>query len=453
MSVAHPALSVIPRPLDAGHACTHGRCSTRAGRVLQQGDERLRAVAAGGAPRSGRSPPTPCASSRSTLPPLPQTAIAAAATYALEDRLATSGDDAVVVVGPRARAEGRVIAIVVARELVDALLAATPRVLHERSPSRSSRQPVDGWRWCESPNQRLRAHRGRRRVLGEPRRDARPAAGARASARPGNARAARARARRRRPRRRRRDARSLAGRNRRRVSSPAQPWRWEDARAGGLRGGDRRPRSVRQCVGDAVPAPSRGVLHLRCARGIAARRCTSSPRSARGLWQRASLARTSQATRAARARGRRTQRNARAMQRRRLPRCHADARHRAGLARAERRDAGARARCAGARVACRPVTLRTANWTAGAWTLELGPLDDATLSGIRRSAFRRPDCRRCMRRPASGVRVRVTSSAMTIAGAPARMLVERLDARARARRRRDAGRRGCDSLTRSCGNR
>ena len=59
------------------------------------------------------------------LPPLPAARIAAAAAYALEDRLATSLDDAVIAVAPR-RGTEPVVAVVASRALVAALAAAQP---------------------------------------------------------------------------------------------------------------------------------------------------------------------------------------------------------------------------------------------------------------------------------------------------------------------------------------
>jgi len=84
------------------------------------------------------------------LPPLPASRVAAAATFALEDRLATPLDDAVVAVGPQ-RDDGCVVAVVAARVLALALAAAQPRF------DRAIAEPqlagdAQGWGWYESGN-------------------------------------------------------------------------------------------------------------------------------------------------------------------------------------------------------------------------------------------------------------------------------------------------------------
>ena len=74
------------------------------------------------------------------LPPLPRDRLIAAATYALEDRLATSADAAVVAIGERGP-RGRINAVIAAREFVDALFAAMPPFLGP-SPNPSLRNPL-----------------------------------------------------------------------------------------------------------------------------------------------------------------------------------------------------------------------------------------------------------------------------------------------------------------------
>jgi hypothetical protein len=81
------------------------------------------------------------------LPPLPAARVAQAARYALEDRLATPVEQDVVAVGPRDSA-GRVVAIVVAREIGEALVrsARFDRALAEPQIAEAS----SAWRWCQS---------------------------------------------------------------------------------------------------------------------------------------------------------------------------------------------------------------------------------------------------------------------------------------------------------------
>lgn len=84
------------------------------------------------------------------LPPLPPARVAAAAAFALEERLATPMEAALVVAGPQAPG-GRVEAVVVARDLAAALLAHRPafdRILAEAQCIAAP--PADAWRWCES---------------------------------------------------------------------------------------------------------------------------------------------------------------------------------------------------------------------------------------------------------------------------------------------------------------
>ncbi len=84
------------------------------------------------------------------LPPLGRSRLIAAATYALSDRLATSANDAAIAVGER-RADGRVNAVVVAREISEALRVASvafARVLAEPQLAPDS----TFWRWCEGPD-------------------------------------------------------------------------------------------------------------------------------------------------------------------------------------------------------------------------------------------------------------------------------------------------------------
>lgn len=79
-----------------------------------------------------------------SLPPLPRARLVSAATYALEDRLATPAGDAAIAIGER-DTNGRVSAVVLARDLADALGPWFARAIAEPQLAPVS----DGWRWCE----------------------------------------------------------------------------------------------------------------------------------------------------------------------------------------------------------------------------------------------------------------------------------------------------------------
>ena len=84
------------------------------------------------------------------LPPLPPARVAAAAAYALEERLATPMDASLVVAGPQAP-DGRVETVVVARSLARALLAHQPAFDGIVAEARLvPAPPADAWRWCAS---------------------------------------------------------------------------------------------------------------------------------------------------------------------------------------------------------------------------------------------------------------------------------------------------------------
>jgi hypothetical protein len=82
------------------------------------------------------------------LPPLPAARLAAAAAYALEDRLATSLDDAIVAVGQR-RGSEPVIAVVAGRALAGALAVAEPRFDRAIAEPQLA-PPAPGWGWFDS---------------------------------------------------------------------------------------------------------------------------------------------------------------------------------------------------------------------------------------------------------------------------------------------------------------
>jgi len=82
------------------------------------------------------------------LPPLPAPRVAAAATFELEDQLATIGDPPVVAVSPQ-RSDGTVTASVVARDVLAPIAAFTPhfaRVVVEPALAPAAAD----WTWCAS---------------------------------------------------------------------------------------------------------------------------------------------------------------------------------------------------------------------------------------------------------------------------------------------------------------
>ena len=85
---------------------------------------------------------------------------------------------------------------------------------------------------------------------------------------------------------------------------------------------------------------------------------------------------------------------------------YADARHRAGL-HAPNDAMPVLARAAPALASLPTGALRTANWTGGAWTLELGPLDDATLLALA-ERISATGLTALHAKTASGIRMRVT---------------------------------------------
>ena len=82
-----------------------------------------------------------------TLPPLPRDRLLAAATFALEERLATAPEDALVAIR-EAGERGRVLAIVTSRELGRSLID-TAQAFSRAIAEPELADTVDGWRWCE----------------------------------------------------------------------------------------------------------------------------------------------------------------------------------------------------------------------------------------------------------------------------------------------------------------
>lgn len=305
------------------------------------------------------------------LPPLPAARLAAAAAFALEDRLATPLDDAVVAVGPRLGAEP-VVAVVVGRALAAALAAAEPRFDRAIAEPQLARD-AQGWGWYESTaGGFVRADDGSAFAVGRTADPALPpelVAALRQAARAGTA-----------PERvvahRSADAGLLAAWTRE-GGVPfiaGAPWQWDAASASEYAAAidlleaarAHRPAPVKR---DASLLPTAigllviaGVAHLAATAGTWA-------------WRKVELARAEQAFAAiATEVGGATPAD--------IARIHAEVRHRAG--RSAPSDAmPLLARAAPALAALPPGVLRTATYAQGAWTIDLGQVDDAAMGALR----------------------------------------------------------------------
>jgi type II secretion system protein L len=308
-----------------------------------------------------------------TLPPLPAGRVASAAAYALEDRLATSLDEAVVAVGPR-RDDGRVTAVVVQRELAEALARAEPRFDRALAEPQLVAQS-DGWAWCDSGSGSfVRTGEGSAFATGRVPDEALPAeleAALRQSARAGNAPervvAHRAAAT---------DPGRLAAWTR--ASGvpfvAAAPWDWASASMpsfdgaidvlGPTRARSVPPRDVRRSglvTGAALIAIAAG-LHLVATAGTWAWRNVELARERRAL---ESIAREIGGTNAAD-----------------VARMHAEGRHRAGLT-VPTDMLPLLARAAPALAALPNNALRSATYRAGVVTVDLAAIDEAALVALR----------------------------------------------------------------------
>jgi hypothetical protein len=337
------------------------------------------------------------------LPPLPHDRLIAAATYALEDRLATPVDDAVVAVSER-EPDGRIIAIIAARELVDALFAATPPFSKAVAEPELART-VDGWRWCESEaGSFVRTDEGAAFSASRAPHESLPpelvhalAEAARNGRAPANIVVDRPA-----------DASTLQRWQQetgiRFVAG--KPWRWDAAAPESFAAATDVLAALRRALSTrAEPSARRYAfaltlaglalgLHLLAAAGTWA-------------WQRTALARAEQALiPVAQEAGARNAVASDAATS--IATLHADARHRAGLA-APNDAMPMFARAAPALAALPAGTLRTATWTAGAWTLELAAIDEAALAEfVQRIGA--AGLSGLHARTATGVRARVTPS-------------------------------------------
>jgi hypothetical protein len=371
-------------------------------------DEQGRAI------RHGRDPPSrwPVADRREAvlaasavrllaldLPPLPPARVEQAVSYALEERLATALDTAVVVAGPQG-ADGRILALVVARSLSRAIAAHAPpfdRIVAE--PQLAQRPPADTWRWYASDGHGfVLAGTGEAFAVGASERGELPVdlkLALEQAARAGRAPV-------------RIDACVAADDTLREAWTRAAgvpfaagtAWRWD---AGdGSPASDLAPVFAREPQ-PAAATPSRrpsfafamtllvaaGVLHVVATAGTLA-------------WRKLELSRTQAAiVDVARAAG--------ASDAAELARRHAAAKHRAGSAVPQ--DAWPRLALAAPALAALPTgALRTARWSGGAWTLELGALDDVALAAFE-ARLRGAGLSGVAARSPSGVRVRIEGDA------------------------------------------
>ena len=305
------------------------------------------------------------------LPPMPRSRVASAVSYALEDRVALLDD---VVVGSGAqREDGSVLAALASRDTVVPLADALPSLARAIAEAELA-APVDGWRWCEGPHAAfVRVEDGTAFAVSRLREDALPAELAHAlsqAAREGRA-----------PARvvvdRTTDDETLAGWTRGTGVAfvAGTPWRWQDAPAAafagaidlmqGLRRDDARPiEALRWTVPLALlgAALAVHVVATLATWGFTHVRLANAQRDLVPLAQAAGAASSTPRTAAAD-----------------ILRQHALARQRAGL---QARDDAmpVLARAAPALAALPAGALKTATWNAGAWTLDLAPLDEALLA-------------------------------------------------------------------------
>lgn len=329
------------------------------------------------------------------LPPLPAARVEQAVTYALEERLATPLDTAVVVAGPQG-ADGRIVALVVARTLARAIATHLPpfdRVVAE--PQLAREPPAGAWRWCASEGGGfVLAGKGEAFAVGASERGELPVdlkLALEQAARTGRA-----------PERIVADAAADDAQRAqwtRATGVPmvgGKPWRWE---AGdGVPASDLAPALAREPRPAASTPSRRPTLAVALTLVIAAGALHVAATAGTWAWRKLELGRT-QAAMADVAR------TAGASDAEDLARRHAAARHRAGSSVPQ--DAWPRlAQAAPALAALPPGTLRTARYGGGAWTLELGTIDDAALAAFD-ARLRGSGLSGVAARSPSGVRVRI----------------------------------------------
>jgi hypothetical protein len=330
-----------------------------------------------------------------TLPPMPSSRVAGAAAYALEDRIA-SPDRVAIAVGPRGD-DGRVLAIVAERALVESLASATPAFA--RAVAEPDLAPRDAdWHWCESETSAfVRTDDGSSFAVSRATDDALPPELSHAlarAAREGHA-PARVVAHRANPVR---DEWSLSSG----VAFVAgEPWRWERASAPAWSRAVDLLQAALPRATDAAPAPrfttalvmlaAALVLHV-----IAMLASWGSTHVRLANLQRdlVPLARTAGAPAA-------SPQSAVAD----IARLHAEARHGAGL-QAPGDALPLLARASPALAALPGGALKTAVWTGGGWTLELTPIDEPTQAALV-AALKAAGLTPLSARTPAGVRARI----------------------------------------------
>jgi len=304
------------------------------------------------------------------LPPLPRSRVAAAAAYALEDRIAAP-EHVAVVVGPQ-RDDGRVLAAVASRDTVEPLLHASPPFSRAIAEAELA-TPAQGWRWCQGERSAfVRMADGAAFAVSVPGDDALPPELAHAllqAAREGRAPEEVVADRRTSPEAlaewsRTTGVRFVAG----------TPWQWEHAPAAsfanaidlleGLRRRDERPVERPRLTTALALLGAALALHVVATLATWGWTLLGVANAERDLVPIARAAGAASATPKSAAGD--------------IARLHADARHRAGLA-APHDAMPVLARAAPAFAALPAGALKAATWSAGAWTVELAPLDEATL--------------------------------------------------------------------------
>lgn len=330
-----------------------------------------------------------------SLPPLAPDRLDRAVAFALEERLATPVEAALVVPGAQG-ADGHVAALVVDRTLARAALALAPpfaRIVAE--PHLASLPPKDAWRWCASDEQGfVLTAEGEVFSVGTSVDGALPAELALALEQA--ARAGRA------PQRVIASIAAAAhhadawARATGVVFVPGPAWHW--ACGDGAQAPDLAPAFTRALATAAPVQPQRtswrfaaivligaGLLHLLATAGTWA-------------WRKVDLVRTQTAIAD-------LAREAGASDADDLTKRYAASRHLAG--RTVPHDAWPRLAQAAPALAALPAgTLRSARYGGGAWTLELGPLDEAALAAFE-ARLRSARLSGVTARNPAGVRVRL----------------------------------------------
>lgn len=333
------------------------------------------------------------------LPPLPAHRVEQAVAYALEERLATPLETSVVVAGPQG-ADGRIVVLVASRALARALASQVPpfaRILAE--PLLAQLPPADTWRWCAAADHGfVRTGRGEAFAVDASDQGTLPVElklALEQAARAGRA-----------PERVLASVEGAAAHRDAWTRSsgvpfePAPPWRWDVG--DGVPADDLAAALAREPAAPAARPTRRrslafaltllvaaGVLHLLATAGTWA-------------WRKMELART-EALLAD------VVRVAGATDADDLARRHAQARHRAGNAVPQ--DAWPRlAQAAPALAALPPGALRSARFSGGAWTLDLGAIDEAALAAFD-ARLRSVGMNSVSARTPAGVRVRIEGDA------------------------------------------